>query len=62
MPTMIVTVVSVWVVVLPMAYFLPKITGLGVYGIRWAMVSEMVVQAIIFIIYFRTGRWKRKKV
>ncbi len=62
MPTMIVSVVTVWAVVLPLAYFLPKITELGMYGIRWAIVSEMVVGAIIFTIYFQTGRWKRKKI
>ncbi len=61
-PPMIVSVVTFWAVVLPLAYFLPKITELGMYGIRWAIVSEVVVGAIVFTIYFRTGRWKRKKI
>jgi len=61
-PTMIISVVAFWGVVLPLAYFLPKVTELGVYGIRWAIVSEIVVGMVLFTMYFKTGRWKRKKV
>ncbi len=62
MPPMIVAVSTVLLVTLPMAFFLSKYTSLGVFGVRWAMASEMVVQAIIFTIYFRTGKWKTKYV
>ena len=62
LPPMIVAVSTVMVVTLPMAFFLSKYTSLGVYGVRWAMAAEMVVQAIIFTIYFRTGKWKTKYV
>jgi len=62
MPPMMVSVVTAWVITLPLAYFLPKVTDLGVYGIRWAMVAGMVSGAVAFLIYFRTGRWKRKRV
>jgi len=61
-PTMIVSVVMVWVVTIPLAYFLPKYTDLGVYGIRWGMAAGMVVAALAYTIYFRLGRWKLKKV
>ncbi|MBN2076674.1 MAG: MATE family efflux transporter [Dehalococcoidales bacterium] len=62
LPPMIVAMSTVMVVTLPMAFFLSKYTSLGVYGVRWAMAAEMVVQAIIFTIYFRTGKWKTKYV
>lgn len=62
LPPMIVAMSTVMVVTLPMAFFLSKYTSLGVYGVRWAMATEMVVQAIIFTIYFRTGKWKTKYV
>jgi Na+-driven multidrug efflux pump len=61
-PPMIISLSAVMIVTLPMAYFLPRITDLGVLGIRWAMASEMIVQAIAFILYFRTGKWKTKYV
>jgi len=61
-PPMIASILTVWLVTLPLAYFLPKYTSLGVYGIRWAMVAGMVVPSVALTIYFKMGRWKRKKV
>jgi putative MATE family efflux protein len=62
LPPMLVSMLGFWLVQLPLAYFLPKITDLGVYGVRWALVAGMAAQAVAFMIYFRTGKWKRKKV
>ena len=59
---MIITLITMWGVQMPLAYLLPRVTNLGVYGIRWALVTGMVVRAITYIIYFKTGRWKRKQV
>ena len=61
-PSMIFSLIMTWVVMLPAAYFLSQFTHLGVYGVRWAMVASMVVGAVSHTIYFRTGRWKRKRV
>jgi putative MATE family efflux protein len=61
-PPMITSVLTVWLVTLPLAYFLPKYTDLGVYGIRWGMVGGMVVPAVALSIYFKMGRWKRKRL
>ena len=52
----------VWVVQLPLSYLLPKVTDLGVYGIRWAIVAGTIIGAVIYIVYFRLGRWKRKQL
>lgn len=62
LPTMIFSIISTWIVQLPLAYFLPQLTNLGVYGVRWAMVGGMTVGAIMYITYFLIGRWKSKKV
>jgi putative MATE family efflux protein len=62
MTTLLTTMVTMWGVVLPLAYFLPRVTDLGVYGIRWGIVSGTIVRAVVFAIYFKTGRWKQKKV
>jgi putative MATE family efflux protein len=59
---MLTNLITMWGVQMSLAYFLPKITGLEVYGIRWAIAAGIVVRAIIYPLYFRTGRWKRKKV
>jgi len=59
---MITTLASMWLIQVPLAYFLPKYTDLGVYGIRWAIVSAIVLRAIIYTAYFKSGRWKRKRI
>jgi putative MATE family efflux protein len=59
---MLTALVTSWLVQIPLAYFLPRATGLGVYGVRWAMVTASVGRALIYSIYFKSGRWQRKKV
>jgi putative MATE family efflux protein len=59
---MFITIGALWVVLLPLAYLLSRFTGLGVYGVRWAIVVGFTVGAIAYITYFWKGRWKRKKV
>jgi putative MATE family efflux protein len=59
---MIAGLVSMWLMQIPLAYILPKWTGLGVFGVRWAMVVALAARAITYVIYFRAGRWKRKKI
>ncbi len=58
----IIDLVTMWGIRVPLAILLPKIADLGVYGVRWALVADTVSSAIIFIIYFQSGRWKRKKI
>jgi Na+-driven multidrug efflux pump len=60
--TMIISVVDTWLVTILLAYLLPKYTNLGVLGVRWAMAASVVVGGIAMLIYFRTGRWKTRRV
>jgi len=62
MVPMLASLITMWSTQVPMAYFLPKYTGIGVYGVRWAMVTALAMRAITYIIYFKLGRWKRKEV
>ena len=62
LPPMLVSLLAMWVVELPLAFSLPRVTNLGVYGVRWAIVIGIFVRAVIFTTYFRLGRWKRKMV
>jgi putative MATE family efflux protein len=62
MPTMIISIVTNWVLTIPLAYFLPKYTDWGVTGIRWVISASVIVGALANIIYFRTGRWKTRRI
>jgi len=62
MPPMLFGLLMIWVVLLPLAFFLPQVTNLGMYGVRWAIVASVVAGAVAYATYFRMGRWKRKKV
>ncbi len=61
-PPMIFSLITAWGVQLPLAFFLPKVGDLGVFGVRWAMSAGFIVGSMLFLAYFRTGRWKRKRV
>jgi len=62
MTPMVASLGSMWLVQVPMAFFLPRYTSIGVYGVRWAMVTALAVRAFTYVIYFRLGRWKRKRI
>jgi putative MATE family efflux protein len=55
-------VTTTWLVLLPMALIFPKLWGLEVLGVRWAMALSFVMLTCGYVIYFLTGRWKRKEV
>ena len=59
---MITVLVGMWGVQVPLAYVLPRFTNLGVYGVRWAIVIAIATRSVIYSIYFKLGRWKRKQV
>ena len=61
-PNMIISIAVMWVTQIPVAFLLSRYTDLGFYGIRWAMVISTIVGTIVYFAYFRTGRWKLKKV
>jgi putative MATE family efflux protein len=62
MPPMIISMVTLWIVQLPLAFFLSRFTSLGMYGVRLAIVTGFIMSAIAYITYFWRGRWKSKKV
>ena len=62
LPPMLISTGMMWTTLIPLALLLPKVSSLGVYGVRWAVVSSWIVEAIAYTIYFSLGRWKRKEV
>jgi putative MATE family efflux protein len=61
-PNLIIGIISSWVVLIPLALLLSRVSSLGVLGIRWALVISIAAQTVIYIAYFRLGKWKTKKV
>ena len=62
MPVMLATLISMWAVQIPLGYFLPRVPNFGAYGAEWAIAGALLARGIFFVIYFHSGRWKRKKV
>ena len=59
---MINTLITVWGIQMPLAFFLSRYTSLGVYGVRWGIAIAIVIRAMVYVIYWKAGRWKTKKV
>jgi putative MATE family efflux protein len=62
MTTMMLTLVSQWVLQFPLAYVLSKHTTLGANGIWWAFPVSNVLIALITAGIFAKGDWKRKRL
>ncbi len=62
LPNMLISFGMIWLVQIPLTYYLANYTSLGVNGIRWATVISLFAGAIAYFLYFQSGRWKRKKV
>jgi Na+-driven multidrug efflux pump len=57
---MFTTLISLWVVRIPMAYILSK--HFGEKGIWWAIPIGWMIGLILAYIYYLTGNWKKKVV
>ncbi len=62
LPPMVIMLLNMWLVQVPLAFLLPRVTGLGVFGVRWAIVAGTATGAIAYTIYFKLGRWKHKRI
>ena len=61
-PPMLIAILTTWGVLIPLAIILPRISNLGAYGVRWAIVASLFASAVAYFTYFKTGRWKMKRV
>jgi Na+-driven multidrug efflux pump len=52
------TLISMVLVQIPLAYILPSWTGLGMAGIWIAIITGIVLQAVILFAMYREGGWK----
>ena len=59
--TMIFTLLSLWLVRVPLAWFLPK-TSLGITGIWISIAASFFVTMIVSLTYYFSGRWKKSTI
>jgi putative MATE family efflux protein len=57
---MIITIVSLWVVRLPLSVYMSK--QIGVTGIWWALPVSWFVGFVLIMAYYLSGKWKNKGV
>ncbi len=60
--TMVLTLVSQWVIQFPLAYVLSKHTDLGIAGIWWAFPVTNILIALVTIGIYAKGDWKKKRL
>ncbi|MFZ2029776.1 MAG: MATE family efflux transporter [Vitreimonas sp.] len=60
--TMVLTLVSQWVLQFPLAYVLSKHTSLGANGIWWSIPSAQIIIALITLGIYAKGDWKKKRL
>jgi Na+-driven multidrug efflux pump len=59
---MMLTVVSTWMLQLPVAYILSKHTSLGVDGIYWSLPISSVLIFFITVVVFAKSGWRKKRL
>lgn len=62
MASMMLTVLSTWVLQFPVAYALSKHTALGIDGVYWSLPVSGVLTFAATLAVFLRGGWKRKKL
>ena len=62
MPAMFVNLLTLWGLEVPLAYGLSQWTGLGITGVWIGRALANTANGLLFALWFRLGRWKRKRV
>jgi len=62
MISMALSIISLWVLRFPIAFFLSEYTGLGSVGIYISFPAANIIAAVITMIWFARGTWKQKKL
>jgi putative MATE family efflux protein len=60
--TMMMTIISQWVLQIPIAYFLSKFTMLEFRGIWFSMVLSGILATFITYVFYKKGKWKSKNI
>ncbi len=60
--TMMLTLISQWVLQFPLAYILSKHTSMGIDGIWWSIPIANTLMGIIVVLIYMKGDWKKKRL
>ncbi|MBU2541606.1 MAG: MATE family efflux transporter [Candidatus Omnitrophica bacterium] len=58
---MLIALFSLWLYLIPAAFYLSKYTSLGLYGVWLALATSYALNGILILIWFEIGRWKKIK-
>ncbi|MDP2919360.1 MAG: MATE family efflux transporter [Dehalococcoidia bacterium] len=61
-PPMVIMGASMWLVTIPLVYFLPGFIDSTVFGVRWMLLSMPLLSATALTTYFHLGKWKSRNV
>jgi putative MATE family efflux protein len=61
-PTMVFSIVSLWLIRVPLARYLSSLGTLGVDGVWIAICVSSIISMLASQIYFATGRWKKNVI
>jgi len=59
-PTMIISIVSMWLFRVIASYILGRYMGLGVFGVWIAMTIDWLVRAVAFVVRYKQEKWVEK--
>lgn len=60
--SMTLSIISLFILQIPLAYILSKQTSLGANGIYWAFPISHIAGALITLAWYSTGSWKEKQI
>ena len=60
--SMMLTIIGIWVIQFPVAWYLSSHTSLGYDGLWWSFPISNVIPALITLGWYKTGRWKKKNL
>jgi len=59
---MLIDIIGLLCVQIPLALYLSRNLGLGLTGIWYAIVASNVFIAVLYVVIFKVGRWKKKEL
>jgi putative MATE family efflux protein len=59
---MFISLFSLWIIRIPVAYLLSNIPSIGVHGIWWSIPIGWFAGLVVYYFYYRSGRWKKKAI
>lgn len=62
MGSMICTIIGLWGVQVPLAFYLSRVMSPSTQGVWWAIAAAITVHGLLVMVWFEIGRWKKQRV